>query len=830
MAEISVGIDLGTTNSTASTCWPEGHPRLIRDEEGSGIIPSVVSFDESGDVLVGREAKLRMLTDLKNTFYSVKRFLGRDMRQDENRWAASQYPFTLKAGPNGIPMAVTQGREIPAFKISSHVIRYLKEMAEKSTGHNVTKVVLTVPANFNESQRKATKQAGEDAGMEILRIFNEPTAAALAYGLGKTTRETVAIYDFGGGTFDVTILRLEDPVFEVLATAGDTMLGGDDMDRVILDDMMTNFEGQYGFSPADDSTLRQRFLFGAERMKCQLSDWIVTAFEDKLVTDAGGKPLKPFHYELSRENFQNLVSKFGQKSLQVCDEAIREAGVKTSDISQVVLVGGTTRIPFLRKMVEDFFGRPPLDKIQPDVVVSIGASIQAYSLSGGDMVYPAKDSDLLPTKVYRLTDLPEDEFDDAADLSSVLEEEADEPRLKKSTQQMFVAPFEISKTDVRKEEVKAFEEAQTKARPSLSAEEAAGDPLEIKLSSDSSVDEMETVAQPKSKSLIDALKKKQQTVMDTETVVRKKPIALLDRFKEIAGKDLEDETVHQPPPPDLLDSTKGDPMEISAPDLDDPLAVAPLDESSGMQMKPAPFAAAADPMQVYDSDIEEIEEIEEVEEVEEVEEIPDIQVVSSQREGAEQIKKTLEQYKHDQPPAPVSPDDIAEPYLPKDILEQMDEVLQSELQEENNEVAPVEAYGEQAVAPVPMPAAIPRGTHAPLLLDVTPSTLSVATVGGFTEVIVKKNSQVPVEKSHMFTTSADFQEKAEIKILEGESNRADENNELGMIEILEIRPAHRGTIKIEVVFDISVDGILEISAKNLDTGKAEKAKLTLFGT
>ncbi|MFH1437075.1 MAG: Hsp70 family protein, partial [Pseudomonadota bacterium] len=177
MAEISVGIDLGTTNSTASTCWPEGHPRLIRDDEGSGIIPSVVSFDETGDLFVGREAKLRMLTDQKNTFYSVKRFLGRDMRKDENRWAASQYPFMLKAGPNGIPMAVTRGREIPAFKISSHVITYLKEMAEKSTGHKVTKAVLTVPANFNESQRKVTKQAGEDAGMEILRIFNEPTAA-----------------------------------------------------------------------------------------------------------------------------------------------------------------------------------------------------------------------------------------------------------------------------------------------------------------------------------------------------------------------------------------------------------------------------------------------------------------------------------------------------------------------------------------------------------------------------------------------------------------------------------------------------------------------------
>jgi len=329
MKEVSVGIDLGTTNSTISTCWPEGHPRLIRDDEGSGIIPSVVSFTEKGKHIVGQKAKQRMLIDMENTFYSIKRFIGRDMRKDENQWAASQYPFTVESGPNGVPLAVTGERKIHIHQVSGYIIKHLIEMAVNSMGQQVNKAVITVPANFNESQRKATKQAGESAGLEVLRIFNEPTAAALAYGLGKTEKELVAIYDFGGGTFDITILRLEDPVFEVLATAGDTMLGGDDLDRLILQDMLNQFKNQYGFIPEEDSNLLQRFLFGAERMKCQLSDWIVTAFEDRHVKDAKGGALKPFHYELNRDKFKKITFSLAERSLEVSGEALRQAGLNS---------------------------------------------------------------------------------------------------------------------------------------------------------------------------------------------------------------------------------------------------------------------------------------------------------------------------------------------------------------------------------------------------------------------------------------------------------------------------------------------------------------------
>ncbi len=428
MKEIAVGIDLGTTNSSVSTCWPEGHPRLVRDDDGSGIIPSVVSFTEKGDIIVGQKARQRMLVDMQNTFYSLKRFIGRDMRKQENKWAASQYPFTIEEGPNGAPVAVTRDKRFPLHQISGFILSHLIEMASNSSGQQVKKAVITVPANFNESQRKATKQAGESAGLEVLRIFNEPTAAALAYGLGKTDKEIVAIYDFGGGTFDITILRLEDPVFEVLSTAGDTMLGGDDFDRLILEDMLAQFQNQFGFRPEGDSSTIQRFLFGAERMKCQLSDWIVTAFEDRHVKNREGKALSPFHYEMNRDKFRAITLKLAERSVDVCKEALAMASLKTNQITHVVLVGGTTRIPFLRKTVEDFFGRPPLDKIQPDVVVSIGASIQAYSLAGGDTVYPASEMEMLPTVATRRL-LPrakgisefETEFDEQLDLSDEVE-------------------------------------------------------------------------------------------------------------------------------------------------------------------------------------------------------------------------------------------------------------------------------------------------------------------------------------------------------------------------------------------------------------------------
>jgi len=791
MNEISVGIDLGTTNSTISTCWPEGHPRLIRDEEGSGIIPSVVSFTEKGETIIGQKAKQRLLVDLENTFYSIKRFIGRDLRKQEHVWAASQYAFKLESGPNGLPMVNTRGKKFAIHQLSGMILRHLADMAGNSTGQQVKKAVITVPANFNESQRKATKQAGESAGLEVLRIFNEPTAAALAYGLGKSTKETVAIYDFGGGTFDITILRLEDPVFEVLSTAGDMMLGGDDFDRLILQDMLAQFRNQNGFTPEGDSNLIQRFLFGAERMKCQLSDWIVTAFEDRHVKDAAGKPLSPFHYEMNREKFKKLTLKLAERSLDVCKEVLRTASLTTKDISQVVLVGGTTRIPYLRSMVEEFFGRPPLDKIQPDVVVSIGASIQAYSLVGGDMVYPASQKEMLPQvstkrllpKAKGITEF-DTEFDDQPDLSDEMEMEDEGPPIGKEEKISLPRAFEDSiQTKVQK-----FEERETTVRKSLAPEKAADAQLPAPKTKAATFDLDLDKTPPTGKSLLEALKKKSGAPSKTDLRLAKKteplygaaaspPVAPsasaideMDVDSIIASSEVPDIKVVPPPGQEKMAPPPGQEKVVPSPG----------------QEKVTPFR---------------------------------LQVFPPMKTPGE-------------PPKAVTPESLKEPYVSRDILKAMDDMHLKEMEEEGQiaSVGPAPSPSVPPSRPSVGPTPKPGGARAPLLLDVTPSTLGVATVGGFVEVIIKKNSPVPVEKGHIFTTSADSQEKVVVRILEGDSQRADENNELGVIELLDIRPAPRGTIKIEVTFDISVDGILEISAKNLETRKEQRSKLTLFGT
>jgi len=811
MKEVSVGIDLGTTNSTISTCWPEGHPRLIRDENGSGIVPSVISFTETGEIIIGQKARQRMLTDMENTFYSIKRFIGRDMQRDDVKWAASQYPFVLECGPNGIPIAVTRGKKIPAYQLSGYVLKHLKEMAENSTGQPVQKAVITVPANFNESQRKATKQAGEFAGFEVMRIFNEPTAAALAYGLGKTEKEIVAVYDFGGGTFDITILRLEDPVFEVLSTAGDTMLGGDDIDRAILKDMLSKFEEEYGFSPSQNSRILQRFLFGAERMKCQLSDWIVTAFEDRHITTDDGKPLKPFNYELNREKFKNLTVKLAERSFDVCREAIRSAGIKISEVDKVVLVGGTTRIPYIRKMVEDFFGRPPLDKIQPDVVVSIGASIQAFSLAGGDMVFPAEEKELLPTLSKRdlYSEKNEQQMFEMQSLEPSQPSRTIEgmpgavipkPKPKPVPSIPLPVPVKEDKGDLIAGEPTQFfvkKSVPPSIPPSLPSADESGIPLEPDLPK---VKDKKTL--PFGEEPTNFFVRKSIPPLSPPPEEPEKPL------ESMFSLDVPNLKADLPVPVPLQQE-----MHKPLPNLDE---IESLDHELKEEEEEGGAEEAVESVESEEAvEAEEVKELEEAEEVDDRDvEIPDIQVISPKKGFA----------------APtVTPESINQQYISGDVLKQMREQQHTRKMIETAGIASA-GVSVSSAGRIPQEEERRAGLKAPVLLDVTPSTLGIETVGGFVEVIVKKNTPLPLEQAHVFTTSRDFQDRVVVRILEGESKIASENHELGVIELLDIRPAPRGEVKIEVTFDISVDGILEISAKNLETQTQQKARLTLFGT
>ena len=374
-----IGIDLGTTNSVVAVADKNG-ARVLSDEAGS-LIPSVVSFHPSGDVLVGANAKERRLLDAQNTVYSVKRLIGRPYTSYEVNQARERFAFELSEGPSGGVLVTARGETYTLSEISAFVLRHVRKVAETQLGVECGQAVVTVPANFNELQRSATKAAGRVAGLEVLRILNEPTAAALAYGYNKTSNERVAVYDLGGGTFDITILQLAGDVFEVLATAGDTFLGGDDVDSAIADHMAGQFLEQSRYDARQDRQAYERLKAAAEWAKIQLSDKPhVKLCIEELAYGDGGKALN-LDYALTREQLEHMCQPLVARSFDVCEDAMKAAGLRPTQLDNVILVGGSTRIPLLQRMVAEYFGRKPLADIDPDLVVAQGAALQALSLA-----------------------------------------------------------------------------------------------------------------------------------------------------------------------------------------------------------------------------------------------------------------------------------------------------------------------------------------------------------------------------------------------------------------------------------------------------------------
>ena len=376
-----LGIDLGTTNSVVAVAGEDG-ARVIRTEQGEALIPSVVSFHPSGEVLVGKAAKDRRLLDAENTIYSVKRLIGRPFSSEEVQQAKRRFAFEMHKGPSGGVLVSARGESYTLSEISAFVLRQVRHTAQNELGQGCERAVVTVPANFNELQRSATKAAGRVAGLDVLRILNEPTAAALAYGFGKTRTERVAVYDLGGGTFDITILQLAGDVFEVLATAGDTFLGGDDVDTAIADDMADKFLAEHRYDLREDTQAYERLRAAAEWAKCRLSAEKQAELSiEELAYGAGGASLD-LDYAISREHLNKIAQPFLARTFDVCEEAMKTAGIRPTQLDNVVLVGGSTRIPLLQKLVAQYFGRAPLVNIDPDLVVARGAALQASALAG----------------------------------------------------------------------------------------------------------------------------------------------------------------------------------------------------------------------------------------------------------------------------------------------------------------------------------------------------------------------------------------------------------------------------------------------------------------
>ena len=379
-----IGIDLGTTNSVVAIM--EGkEAKVIVNAEGARTTPSVVAWDDKGETLVGQIAKRQAVTNPENTVYSAKRFIG--MRWEEASAESTHVPYKCVRGAGGATAFEVRGKQLSPQEVSAKVLQKLKKAAEDYLGEPVTEAVITVPAYFNDSQRQATKDAGRIAGLDVKRIVNEPTAAALAYGLDKKTEEVIAVYDFGGGTFDISILEVGDNVVQVISTNGDTHLGGDDVDRVIMEWLIDEFKKDTGLDVSKDKMVIQRLKDAAEQAKREVSSAQETTINLPFLTaDASGP--KHLQQTLSRARFEQMVRPLLERTMEPVRKALADAKKSPNEINEVVLVGGSTRIPLVQKLVQDFFGKEPHHGVNPDEVVAIGAAIQAGILSGDvqDMV------------------------------------------------------------------------------------------------------------------------------------------------------------------------------------------------------------------------------------------------------------------------------------------------------------------------------------------------------------------------------------------------------------------------------------------------------------
>ena len=735
-----VGIDLGTTNTVVGVVR-DGQAVAIADAEGHRLLPSVVSFHPNGNVLVGREAKARRRIDAPNTVYSVKRLIGRAWSSDEVKAARKRFAFDMKEGPGNAALVVARGETYTLPEISAFVLRKAKQMAEQALAQPVERAVITVPANFNDLQRAATKVAGRVAGLEVLRILNEPTAAALAYGFGRGHNERIAVYDFGGGTLDITLLDLSGNVFEVLATAGNTFLGGDDIDLAMAGRMADECLKLHRFDPRSNRESFEQLRSAAEVLKIQLSSERAATIDIPEFVPAPGGKLLTFPFSMTREEFETLATPIIDQTFAVCQEALKIAGLEPTHFDQVMLVGGSTRIPLVRDRVRSFFGRTPMSHLNPDEVVAIGAAIQANALAAGQRrhsVVPAP-----PGRLRRETAPP------------------------------------------------PFPGAPNPPRPHIATHPGIGEGSEV----------------PR------ALRRARQDTLQPPDAVPPAPLGV-EPYAQ--STDLPLVLPSQEPLPGRA---------LRGPGTDE---LEELDESDLVDLDSDEDSKTPEPRALKPEALE--------------------SMVASHREGPREIPLLGVL------PAPLGhdPDDFEET-PPTDPVPGVAPPPGFGLASPNSvppsirstrPLAPVSV----GVASIPSPSISVRdgrshgapvvqsvrgdviaGQGAPLLVDVTPLSLSVETVRGFCDAIVARNTPVPCERTRVFATAADNQQAVRVRISQGESSRFDDNTLLGELELSGLRPAPRGRVQIEVTFVLDTDGILNVHARDLQTGRATSVRVRLEG-
>ena len=754
MSDPIVGIDLGTSNTVVAYADATGAARVLADPAGFKIHPSVVSFHPNGGVVVGAAAKQRKVIDPQNTVYSIKRLIGRSYDSPEVQQAKKRMSFKIEPGDKGAPAIVTRAGKYAVPEVSAIVLDYIKGVATGALGEEVKRAVVTVPASFNDAQRSATATAGSIAGLSVVRVLNEPTAAALAYGHARHLRSIIAVYDFGGGTFDITILKLQDQVYEVLGTAGDTFLGGDDIDERLVDRMVEKFllENRLDLRQHELAMMRLRAV--AEQVKIELSRRSRAVVKiDEIAYGPSGKPLD-LHIEIRRDEMVAQVADIIDRTFPVCDEALQYAQLTTDHIDDVILVGGTTKMPYVRDQVTKFFSKAPRTDVSPEDAVALGAGLQAQAL---DRVLkrkpsrPPSETTLETTATQTNTETTNElTFDDLGTAppsdGEVLE----------------LADKEIDSGAVRSPRATQM----YGSTPAIGRAPTHGErPVERGVHHD---------------------------VFEERTPPPVSPNAApIGRMAAKPGTQ-RIPAARPPAPPSKTPTAKGP-------------ALSPTVTAPGVMPPPPPHAA---PPPVPTSQAKTL--------IDEPHAFANTPTASQATTLVEQAT-TLVERQPQTPPAPPPTPPRAPPQA-KTIA-----VQPSPAATAPGMPPPPPAMAQTMIAPPAPPPALP------VVLDVTPRSLGIGTVGGFCEELIRRNSRVPTEIRKLFTTSRDQQDAVRIVVVQGESRRLNDNTVIGDLLLADIPPRPRGETSIEVTFALDASGILQVRARDAQTGREQRAALDVVG-
>lgn len=841
-----LGIDLGTTNSVVAVA-DASQVVVLPDGDGECLTPSAVSFHPSGEVLVGRKARDRRMVDAKNTVVSVKRLIGRPYRSPEVRQAAARLPFELLEGARGGVMVRARGEAYSLPEISAFVLRKLKSVAEDGLGQSCVHAVVTVPANFSELQRTATRDAGRIAGLNVLRILNEPTAAALAYGYGNHMRKRVAIYDFGGGTFDVSILDLSGDVIEVIGTAGDSYLGGDDVDNLVAGRLSDAFLREHRLDLNDDPQASTRIRMAAEWLKCCLSTQSqATANLEEIAYQNKGKSIN-FEFELSRAELEQLAAPLFGRTFDICEQAMKVAGVRPAQLDAVVLVGGQTRSPQLRQMVAQYFGKTPLSSVDPDQVVAQGAALQAMSLAGGkqtvslkahavrDEVQAVQRASSQPSKQ------PDGGFDEAPTRVSVRPmavpggtavpppsgvphraEPKVEPSRQKVDDSRGLEPS-VGAPDTSVPPPASGEPGNRRGRAPVRTKSGFGE-LEPEAQLAARVRASRAPKPPPLSEILSAAAAPGQTIGRVALKSASPPAPVpASGLPAIRTRKQGGSSGPPPVPPSVRSSSSpSGPRPKKSP-------------TQGLEPTSAALEVPAAPPPEFDLGGAE-KRVEGVMFGESL--APSIDVTVSSIPPALMVANSASAT--EVPGAPLVPRELQVPsesvvagasepsHVPALHAQGTDTLGSTSSSPTSEEVEPgVSGTSAQAAMSVGQRSAKP--VRAPLLLDVTPMSLAIETAGGFCEPVIARNSPIPTEQARVFCTSQDNQTEVTMRISQGEARASDDNQELGTLQLVGLRPGARGEVQVGVVFLLDADGTLRAKAIDHANRTAQEVRINLVG-